>query len=52
MAKNVDWIVVVKKNVNQMKEYRVQNLNLSLFKFVLSEYRILIQTVEIILVGG
>ena len=32
VAKNVNWwIIMVKKNVDQMKEYRAQNLNLSLF---------------------
>jgi len=29
--KNVDRIVIVKKNVDQMKEYRAQNLNLNLY---------------------
>ena len=37
MEKNVDWIVIVNKNVDQMKEFRTQNLDLSLFQYVISD---------------
>ena len=52
MVKNVDWIVVVKKHIDQMKEYWAQNLNLSLFCSVLFDYWVLIQIVENVLIDS
>ena len=41
-----------KKNVDQMKEYQAQNLNISLFQYFLSDDQVSIETIKIVLVAS
>ena len=43
---------MVNKNVDEIKEYQAQNLDLNIFEYVLSHYQVLIRIVEIILVAS
>ena len=45
--KTIDWIVVTKINVDQIKEALVQNLDLSLSKSFLSDSQISNQRAEV-----
>ena len=43
---------MAKKIFDQIKEYRAQHLSVSLFQYVLSNYQVLIWTIEIVLVAN
>jgi len=43
---------MVNKNVDEIKEYQAQNLDLNIFQYVLSDYQVSIRIVEIVLVAS
>ena len=43
---------MVNKNVDEIKEYQAQNLDLNIFEYVLSDYQVSIWIVEIVLVAS